>query len=201
MASRNFASNKIYNQHIMPVQLDIKIPIGASGAVGSISGLGINSVTRLAAGIYRLQLQDNYNASLRLDAGFRGPVVGSSVAGGAFVTGTAYQILTLGTTTQAQWVAAGLPSGVSAAVGEVFVAVGAGAGTGTVKAVGNSGIRKVEQIGDLQQNQPFVSPSGGYIMVQCLADTSAADPTMIPADPVSGSVLSLRLLLSNSSVQ
>lgn len=201
MASRNFASNKLYNLHIMPVQLDMKIPIGASGAVGTLSSQGINSVTRLAAGIYRIQLQNNYNALLRMDAGLRGPVSGAAVAGGAFVTGTLYQIVSLGTTTQAQWVTAGLPSGITAAVGEVFVAVGAGAGTGTVKLVGPSGIQKVEQAGDLQQNQPFVYPAGGYVMIQCLKATAAGDTTLIPGDPADGSVLQVRLLLSNSSIQ
>jgi hypothetical protein len=63
MANRNFASGgKIYSMHVMPVLLDLQITIGASGAVSSFSGLGVQSVTKSATGTYAVTLQDNYNA-------------------------------------------------------------------------------------------------------------------------------------------
>lgn len=197
MAARNFPSNKLYNAHVMPVQLDGIISIGASGAPTISAAPFIQSISRLAAGIYRLQLQDNYQSAIVLDVQFQGPV-GAPVAAASLVAGVAYSIVVVGNT---NWSAIGLPSGITPAVGSVFVATGAGSGTGTAGAVGNSGIRKAEQIGLLQNNQPFVAPLGGYLMFECLADTSAGDPTMIPADPANGSIMRLRLLLSNSSVQ
>ena len=55
-----------------------------------------------------------------------------SIAGGSFVTGTKYRILTLGNTTQAQWnTAAGSTDEVYKA-GDAIIAAGSGAGTGTV---------------------------------------------------------------------
>jgi len=55
-----------------------------------------------------------------------------SIAGGSFVTGTKYRILTLGSTTQAQWnTAAGSTAEVYKA-GDTIIAAGSGAGTGTV---------------------------------------------------------------------
>ena len=55
-----------------------------------------------------------------------------SIAGGSFVTGTKYRILTLGNTTQAQWnTAAGSTAEVYKA-GDTIIAAGSGAGTGTV---------------------------------------------------------------------
>jgi len=58
----------------------------------------------------------------------------SSVAATAFVPGTFYTILTLGTTTTAQWNTAGVPTGTTAVVGTTFTATTAGVGTGTVRA-------------------------------------------------------------------
>ena len=54
---------------------------------------------------------------------------------GSFVTNVLYQIVTLGNTNYA---AIGLNSGFTPAVGQLFVATGAGSGTGTAKAVGYS---------------------------------------------------------------
>ena len=192
--------------HLLPVSLDIQVAIGASGAPTIInsSGKGIASITRLAAGQYRLQLQDNYASLLALDAQFQSPTTGSAVAGGAFVVGTVYQIVTLGTTTQAQFVAAGLPSGITAAPGVIFKAATVGAGTGTVRALGASGITNVELIGNPQlmlSNQPFNAGIGGYINFQCVGATDASTTTLIAKDPANGSVMMLQLLLNNSQIQ
>jgi len=50
---------------------------------------------------------------------------------GAFVVSTVYKILTLGTTTQAEWNTTAGTSGVTYAVGDTFTAATVGAGTGT----------------------------------------------------------------------
>lgn len=209
MANRNFPSaGKIYSLHVMPVMLDCRIPIGASGAVGTVKGAGIEGVTRLSTGRYRIQLQDNYNrffsASSSIVAPVSGSALGVTAAGAALTTGTVYQIVTLGTTTTANWVTLGLPVGVTPAVGQTFkaAATGAGAGTGTVKAIGNAGISVIEIVGDPQTMlSPVGTPgAGGYIVVQCLGATDASTTTLIPTDPASGSSIQLALILSNSSV-
>lgn len=202
MANRNYPAKFIYGMHLMPVRLDATISIGASGAPTITNGLGIKSITRLVAGVYQIQLQDNYAQFLDLDVNFASPVSGSAVPGGSFSVGTVYQIVTLGSTTQAQWVAAGVPSGITAAPGVVFKAATVGAGTGTVKVLGNSGIGTFEIIGSgMLSYQPFNAGTGGLITFQCLAPTSSSVTTSIPTDPASGSTMFLELFLNNSNVQ
>lgn len=221
MAARNFY-NRIFNWHLFPVSLDAQVSIGASGAPtlvtsSTVTGSsptatmaqsrGIHSITRLAAGQYQIQLEDNYSSLLGFSAHFTSPVTGSAVAGGAFVTSTVYQIITLGTTTQAQWIAAGVPSGITAAVGVVFKAAGAGAGTGTVKAMTGptadyqSAIMGIPDL--MLNNQPFNPGSGGYINFMTVGPTtpgtSSADASPAPKDPDNGTTMYISILLSNSS--
>jgi hypothetical protein len=62
MANRNFASGgKIYSMHVMPVMVDCSILIGATGAVTSIKGPLVSSVTRMSTGIYKVNLTDAFN--------------------------------------------------------------------------------------------------------------------------------------------
>lgn len=201
MANRNYTSSRLYSMHQMVVSLDMRIAIGASGAPTLTSNSQVASVTRLAAGQYRIQLADNFNKIICMNSLMESPAAGSSVPGGSFVTGTVYQIQTLGSTTQAQWVTAGLPSNLTAAVGQVFKAAGAGAGTGTVKILGNSGISSIEITASSQTMlAPAPAPNlGGYIVFQTLAPTSSSVTTMIPADPANGSVIKLDIKLLNSS--
>lgn len=225
MAGRNYRNNRIYNWHVFPVQLDAQISIaGTAGAPtlvtsSTITGssptattqqsMGIKSITRLAAGQYQIQLDDNYVSLLNFSANFSCPVTGSSVAGGSFVTATVYQILTLGTTTQAQWVTAGVPSGVTAAIGVVFKAAGAGAGSGTVKALtGPTADYQVAIMGSpdlMLNNQPFTQGGGGgYINFMTVGPktpgTSSADAAPTAKDPDDGTVMYVKVLLSNSSI-
>ena len=63
MANRNFPSGgKIYSFQVMPVMIQLDINIGASGAVSSISGSGVASVTKSSTGTYLITLQDPYNS-------------------------------------------------------------------------------------------------------------------------------------------
>lgn len=201
MANRNFPSNKLYQFHVMSVMINCKITIGASGAVTSFVGPGVAAVTKIGtgAGTYQIQLQDNYNTLYMVDTMIESPTTGSAVTAGSFATGTIYRITTLGTT---NWNAIGLPTGLVAAVGQVFAASGAGAGTGTATALGNSGIPTVEVIGSGTMLAPTPSTPllGGYITIQCLAPTSSSVTTLIPANPASGSVIESKIYLGNSSV-
>jgi hypothetical protein len=206
LANRNFVSQRIFNLHVMPVHLDAVVDIGASGAptMESGSGKGIKAITRLAAGQYRIQLEDNYAKLLDLKVSMQSPVSGSDVAAGSLTPGVVYQITAMGSTTQAQWVTAGVPSGVTAAVGVVFKAAATSSGTGTAKVLGSSGIIAVELMGNnvnMLNNQPYVSLNGGYIDFQTMGPTATADTAMIAADPASGSSLVISIMLSNSQVQ
>lgn len=193
MANRYF-TQFFYTPHKMPVMIDCNIAIGATGAVGTIKGPGVSGVTRLGTGLYQIKLQDNYYKFYKLDWNLEAPVTGSAVNDGSFVTGTLYQITTVGTT---DWTAAGLPAGLTAAVGMVFKAAGAGgAGTGAAKALGSSGVFAVEVVGNPQL---MLAPQGSanqgaIITIKCLDASGAA------VDPTSGSVLFLDMYLSNSSV-
>lgn len=193
MANRYF-TQFFYTAHKMPVMLDMNVAIGATGAVGTLKGPGIYGVTRLGTGIYQIKLQDNYNKFFKLDWNVEAPVTGSAVNDGSFSVGTVYQITTVGTT---DWTAAGLPAGLTAAVGMVFKAATiGGAGTGAAKALGTSGIFAVEVVGN---PQTMLAPQGaanqgGIITIKCLNASGAA------TDPAEGTVLFLDLYLSNSSV-
>ncbi len=201
MANRNFPSNKLYTPQVMPVLLNAQITIGASGAVASSSAPYISSITRLAAGKYRIKLDDNYNGFLNAMASIVAPSTGSAVASGSLVTGTAYRITVVGTT---NWQTAGLPEGLTPAVGMSFVATATSAGTGTATAIGASNILSIQLMDDGDNLAPSQSVSqtskGGYISFITLAATAADNVALIPADPTSGTIISLSIYLSNSSV-
>lgn len=171
MANRNFPSNKLYNAHVMLVQLDGSFSIGAAGAPSIASAPFIKAINRQAPGIYQVQLEDNYNSLLMLDASMISPSVGVAISAGSFVVGVPYSIISVGST---NFQLIGLPAGVAAAPGVAFVATGVGSGSGSAQAVGSSGITKVEQIGQLQNNQPSAPSSGAYIMFQTLAAASTS---------------------------
>lgn len=202
MANRNFPSKFTYSFHLMPVAVDASVNVGASGAPTLNSQLGIQSITRLSAGRYRIQLQDNYARLLDFSAIFIAAPTGSAVADGSFSVGTVYSIASVGTT---NWASAGLPAGITPAVGVTFkAATVGGAGSGTAQAIGTSGIASCElltQNSNMLNNQPFQAFAGGFVDFQCLAPTSSSVTTMIPTDPANGSIMRINLRLNNSSVQ
>lgn len=158
--------------------LDAQVAIGSSGAptIASGNGYGIASITRMSAGKYRIRLQDNFAKLLGFQANMVSPVSGAGVAAGSLSVGTVYQISSMGNTTQAQWVTAGVPSGITAAVGVVFKCAATSAGTGEAKVLGSSGIAAVELLGvsnNMLNYQPYIDGSGGYIDFQCLGPSLA----------------------------
>lgn len=119
----------------------------------------------------------------------------SAVAG--LATGFGFA-LTVSDTNNQDWHNVGVPHGITPAVGISFVATatGAGASTGQVHAVSNSGITSIEVIGDpnlsLAPHASGPSPRvGGWILVQFLAPTSASVTTRIPTAPAASSVAGL----------
>ncbi len=66
MANRNYPSQRIFGFHMAPVNVDASISIsGTAGtpALGATSK-GVASVSRLAAGTFKITLQDPYNSLL-----------------------------------------------------------------------------------------------------------------------------------------
>lgn len=154
-------------------------------------------------GYAMVQFKQNFNYYLGGFSGFVSPSTGS--ASNSVTNHNVYYIATLGTTTLAQWLAAGVPPGVTPAVGVAFVAIATGAmgGTGTAIAAGNSGISSVEVIGDPNAsiaNSSIAANSGAIVIVQFLAATSSSVTTAIPTNPANNSVVGMSFLFDGSSV-
>lgn len=216
-------SNRRYVQffqtpHKSPVLLDCNFIVDAANGNGlgqrSLKGSGIQQVymhtsaplvgsgnPNPAAGVILVQFQDTFN---RYFGGFSGqvcPVSGTPLT--SVTANTTYIIVSLGTTTLAQWQAKGVPVGITPAVGVAFVATATGAigGTGAVEitAAAGSGIDHIEVIGDpnttLKSSAANVVgiSSGAYMLLQCFAGG-------VKTAPADGSTIGLAFYLSNSNI-
>jgi hypothetical protein len=156
------------------------------------------------SGIIVVNMQDNYNKFLGVKASLLSPESGSSISisGSSVMTvGHVYTITALGTSSQANWVAVGVPSNITAAVGVSFIAsvTGGGTGTGTVQAPASagSGIDHVEVIGlpdDMQSNGAIVAGAGNGMQL-ILACFSGGALTA----PANGTRIRLEFYLNNSA--
>lgn len=204
----------------MPVQ-GSGIPAGAtiasivsSGAItisaATTGGATTGSVTYQApgnpnpgTGVIIVNLQDCYNRYLFGTAGFVSPLSGTPLT--SVTANTTYVIVSLGTATLAQWQAAGLPKGITPAVGAAFVAKATGSigGSAAVEVIAStgSGIDHIEQVGD--PNQTIISnagsqavilgqASGAYLISQCFLSNAEAAPA-------NGTTIGMILELSSSS--
>ena len=223
MSNRNYASGgKIYSMHIKPVLLDCNFIVDSTNGNGlglrSLKGPMIQNVFMATsatpaagnpnpgAGVIIIQLMDAFTRSYSGFNAIVSPVSGSAlqIDNAALTPGAAYVITTVGNATAAQWLALGVPAGLTPSVGMSFVALTSGAGAGTdtsrvmASAAAGSGICSIETVGDPNQsinpnpgsNQGF----GGQIILQCrnYAGTAAA--------PANGSVISIAMYLSDSSI-
>ena len=157
------------------------------------------------SGIIVVTLQDNYNTYLGGYAGFSGPLSGSniSISGSSVMTiGHPYVITSVGTSTQANWQAVGLPSSIAAAVGVSFIAsvTGGGIGTGTVQAPASAGagIDHIETVGDpnLMNNSLGATIIGGGIGMQFVLACYKNTALTAPSD---NTVIGLNFYLNNSA--
>lgn len=217
MANRNWASGgKIYSMHVSPVLLDCNFVVDSTNGNGlgirSLKGPAVQAVymhtsstpaagnPNPAAGIILVQLADNYNRSLSGFNSIVSPVSGTPLT--ATVNHTAYTIVSLGTATAAQFQAVGLPRGITPAVGASFIATATatigGSAAVEVAAAAGSAVMSIETLGDpnatISPNPTANQGYGGYIILQCRDITGAI------ASPANGSVISLGMYLSNSSV-
>jgi hypothetical protein len=229
MANRNFASGgKIYSMHVKPVLLDCNFVVDSSNGNGlgirSLKGPMIQNVfmhTSSTPGIGNsnpaspnvvvtnpnpvpgtiiIQLQDNYNRSLSGFDSRISPVSGTPLT--VTTAGTPVIIVSLGTATLAQWQAVGLPLGITPATGVAFVptvsATIGGSAAVEVAAATGTGVMSIETLGDPNttiapdpsKNQGF----GAYLILQCRNSSGAI------AAPTDGSVISIGMYLSDSSV-
>lgn len=218
-------SNRRYIQffqtlHKSPVLLDCNFVVDSTNGNGlglrSLKGPGIANVymhtsataaagnPNPAAGYIYVQLQDNYN---RYYGGFSGqvaPVSGTPINVTTGVTaGLVYVIVSVGTTSAAQWQKLGLPVGTAPAVGVSFVAIATTTATGSgvieVPATAGSGIDHIEVIGDANLSIVSSGPSvlgqgsGAYLILACYKNGVLTAPT-------NGSAVGLSFYMGNSSI-
>jgi hypothetical protein len=193
----------------MPVLLNTNCQIDSSttSKTKNLKGQGVQSIARIAVGTYKVSFDSNYKSLLSFNADFYSSTSGTTNVT-ALTPGVLYIIKSLGTTTQANWVTAGMPSYITAAVGVSFVASAVSVGTGTCAVNAPSNIQTVEIVGD--PNTTISSGISGslngaatvspYVIIKTLGATSSSDTTLIPIDPTDNSTLSLSFMLSNSSV-
>lgn len=131
-----------------------------------------------ASGYILVQFRSNYKYYLGGFTGFVSPVSGSPLT--STTAGLAYTIVSLGTTTAAQWTAAGVPAGFTPAVGLNFIAKATGAigGTGAVEipATNGSTIVTTDVLGDPNMslnNSNVFSNAGAQLIVRCLNGSMA----------------------------
>jgi hypothetical protein len=148
------------------------------------------------AGYALVTFRNNFNFYLNAFDAQTFPL--TSTAQTSTTTGNPYVITSLGTTTLAQWLAAGTPEGITPAVGTAFIAEATGAigGTGTVGSPGSPVAPNVSIVGDPNQtitNLNVALNAGAQILLQF---SSATTPTA-PAD---GTVVNLTFCYDGSQV-
>lgn len=212
-----------YSNLVKPIEIDLQFTVDPANE----NGLGVSSLKsngyvesvfmhtlvtpgsvnghtnpNPADGYAMITFKQNFNAFISVDSLIMG------VSGGDLTSVTnhsVYVITSVGTTSLAQWQAAGLTPGFTPAVGQAFVAIKTGAlgGTGTVQAAARSGVNTVEVLGNpsVQANNSQISQNAGAVMlVQFIGPTDADTTTPIAVSPASGSVVCLRVLMDGSSV-
>ncbi len=198
MASRRFYQfTESLNASL--VYLQGTMVVGSTGAVGTVTGSGISSVTRLAVGTYQVNFSDNYFRYLTHNISLRSGVV-TTTAITALTPGLMYTIKTLGAATTAQWVTAGVPVGTTPAVGVAFLAAATSAGTNSdCYSPLASLITNVEVLGNPQVT--IINQTGPYIVFQTMSATSSSVTTPIPIDPAATSVIDFGFFFRNSTVK
>jgi hypothetical protein len=212
--ANKFYSNvgKFFVPHVYPVLLDCNFIIDSTSANGysSLVGPGIASVQAYGtatntpdAGNFKVVLGDPYYKLYGFNVSLNSPNSGSTAIN-ALTANKTYVIATLGTSTTANWVTAGLPVGVTPAVGVAFQASGSTAslGTGTCSAPTVSTVSGCELVGsgNLSLAPVGVGAASPYLYFKFVGATSSSVTTMIAKQPADGTKVYMQLYLSNSSV-
>jgi hypothetical protein len=165
-----------------------------------------------AAGYIVVQMSKNYYGYTSGFSGFVSPLSGSNVSISSGLTQYApYVIVTVGTSTAANWQAVGLPAGLTPTVGQSFIASTASAGTGTgvvqAPATGGSAVEYIDVIGD--PNQEVGATAGATFLLRTLVGmvptalpTPSATPIALQASaPANNSVVALHFSMLPLSSQ
>lgn len=210
MANHNF-TQKMFTLRNYPVILDFQFTVTPTNASGitSLSGPGIANVfmhtsttpttgsPNPEAGTAMILLQGNYRRLLGASCVFTSPSSGVDLSSG-LTAGRAYTISVLGTTTAAQWLTAGLPAGLTAAVGMTFIAAATSfSGTGKVQVPLSSLTANMEFLGDPNltlKNSTYPSAGlGPYVLVRFMAPQalsfSAATHTSTTVDTIAAATV------------
>lgn len=157
-----------------------------------------------AVGYAMIRFKNNFNYYL---GGFSGQINNLSSTNLTSTTaGNVYVITLVGTTTLAQWQAAGLPQGLVPAVGQPFVAIASGSigGSGNVGAPGVPLVNNITVVGDPNSeisNSSVAQNGGAIIMLQFTKPTDASTTTLVAANPADGSIIGLCFRFDRGSVQ
>lgn len=228
MANRNFLSQRVFSGHAMPVEIDCNFIVAAADAGGlgitnlngpyvtnvfmntsQTAGTGNNGLVNPnpAAGLILVQLQDPFAKLLSWTYGISTVAGTPATIASAITAGVAYIITTVGNAVAADWATIGLPPGVTPAIGASFIALTTGTGNTTTSrvapiAAAGSSVLHMEMVGDSNKTcAPNPSSNQGYgsqIILQCRKD-SASDASVV-ATPVDTTLITLKFLMSNSSV-
>jgi hypothetical protein len=155
------------------------------------------------AGFALVRFKNNFNYYLGGYSGYASAPTSTSTT--STTAGDPYMITSLGTTTLAQWQAAGLPMGFTPTVGQAFIALATGAigGTGTVGVPTASQIVSSSVVGDPNQtlnNSNIAANAGASVLVQFNAATSSSVTTLIPTAPANNTVIGMMFRFDGSSV-
>lgn len=229
MATTWINRGHFYVPHVTPVLVDCNFTVANADAGGlgitGLKGQGVQNVfmhttqtpgkgpngktnPNPAAGYIIVQLSDNFSRLYLANTSLLSPLSGSSlvVNATALTAGVVYVITAVGTSTAADWLALGVPPGVTPAVGVAFTALvtGTGSGSGTVQAIAaaGSGITHMEIVGTPSTSLGPIpvggSPNvGGWLALACFAETASVNAIAAPAN---GTVIRLGFYLSQSSV-
>jgi hypothetical protein len=217
MANRRYT--QFFNTlHHYPVLLDCNFIVDAANGNGlgirSLKSPGVQSVymntsaplagsgnPNPAAGEIVVKLADNYNGYFGGWSGFVGPAGASTTSAKANVINI---ITVLGTATTAQWVAAGLPIGVTPKVGVAFIGanasvIGGSAQTAIALAVG-SNIDHIEVVGNSNLSisnagiQSGLNGGGSIFYLRCLKNGVLTAPS-------NGTGIGLTFYMSNTRIE
>lgn len=181
--------------------INLSVMTSTSVAAGTITYQGVGSPNPAAGYIY-VQLQDNYNRYLFGGAGFVSPVSGTPINVTTGVTaGLAYVIVSLGTTSVAQWHVLGVPANIVPAVGVSFIApvtaTATGSGVIEVPKSTGAGIDHIEVIGDSN----LMNSNGAYVLGASngMQFVLACEKNSVLTAPFDGSVIGLTFGLNDSA--
>ena len=176
----------------------VQMSIASGATAATIGGLLATQIAALQSGIAStFSFTASGTTTVTVVSTMAAPLPGVPQDGvSGSTTGFTFAV-TVSDTNLADWQGVGLPKGLTPTVGQSFVATatGAGASTGTVKAVGTSKILQVEVIGDpnasfAPQAQGGSANTGAWIMVQFMG-LPASGQTPLVTQPINGSVVGM----------